>query len=335
MLKYILKELIPENSFHFDNNGNVLLDNYIKIENIIRNDKEYEIYLLKMDKYNRLLYIKDNTEINSNRKIRKEYEEYLKEEALKNEFYSNISHELRTPINLIYSALQLNEINLEEESIEPLMARNKIIRQNCLRLIRTINNFIDTNRISEGFLKPNMKVYNIVSVIENISMECTSYFEKIDGTITFDSIEEEICVECDKDMMERIMLNLLSNSVKYGKRGGKVYIYIEEENDIVLIHVSNNGYVIDKNMQPYIYDKFTKINKSLNREREGSGLGLFLVKALLELQGGVIELKSNCKVGSEFIIKLPKSYEEENVEYKYEMVAIKEKVDMEFSDIYL
>lgn len=120
------------------------------------------------------------------------------------------------------------------------------------------------------------------------------------------------------------------------KGGAKyIYIYIEEENDIVLIHVSNNGYVIDKNMQPYIYDKFTKINKSLNREREGSGLGLFLVKALLELQGGVIELKSNCKVGSEFIIKLPKSYEEENVEYKYEMVAIKEKVDMEFSDIYL
>ena len=63
--------------------------------------------------------------------------------------------------------------------------------------------------------------------------------------LLFDSIEER-CVECDKDMMERIMLNLLSNSVKYGKRGGKVYIYIEEENDIVLIHVSNNGYVIDR-----------------------------------------------------------------------------------------
>ncbi|VYU14190.1 hypothetical protein [Clostridium paraputrificum] len=334
-LEYVLKDLMPLTSFRFDNNGNVILDEYIKIENIIKKDKEYEIYLLKMDKYNRLLYVKDNTEINRNRKIRKEYEEYLKEESLKNEFYSNISHELRTPINLIYSALQLNEINLEEESIEPLMARNKIIRQNCLRLIRTINNFIDTNRISEGFLKPNMKVYNIVSVIENISMECTSYFEKIDGTITFDSVEEEIYVECDKDMMERIMLNLLSNSVKHGKRRGKVYIYIEEDEDIVLIHVSNNGYVIDKSIQPYIYDKFTKINKSLNREREGSGLGLFLVKALLELQGGVIELKSNSKVGSEFIIKLPKSYEEENVEYKHEMVAIKEKVDMEFSDIYL
>lgn len=334
-IEYILKDLMPLSSFCFDNSGMVLLDDYIKIENVIKKDKEYEIYLLKMDKYNRLLYIKDNTEINRNRKIRKEYEDYLKEESLKNEFYSNISHELRTPINLIYSALQLNEINLQEESIEPLMARNKIIRQNCLRLIRTINNFIDTNRISEGFLKPNMKVYNIVSVIENISMECTSYFEKVDGTITFDSVEEEICVECDKDMMERIMLNLLSNSVKHGKRGGKVYIYIEEDEDIVLIHVSNNGYVIDKSMQPYIYDKFTKINKSLNREREGSGLGLFLVKALLELQGGVIELKSNSKVGSEFIIKLPKSYEEESVEYKHEMVAMKEKVDMEFSDIYL
>lgn len=332
-IEFILRRLTDYDISYSDKK--ILSQNYFKIENVRKDDNEYEVYLLKMDKFNRLLYIKNTTEINKNIKVRKEYDNYLKKEKVKNNFYSNISHELRTPINIIYSALQLNEVNLKEEQIEPLIKRNKVIRQNCLRLIRTINNFIDTNRISEGYLKPNMKVYNIVSVIENVSMECISYFEKIDGTIIFDSTEEEIFVECDKDMIERIILNLLSNSLKHGKKGEKVYIYIEEDADIVVVHVNNNGYTIDKSMQPYIFDKFTKINKSLNREKEGSGLGLYLVKALLELQGGTIEFKSKCKVGSEFIIKLPKCYEEEKVEYEYEMKATREKVDMEFSDIYL
>lgn len=307
-----------------------------KTENIVKGEEEYEVYLLKIDNLNKLVYIKDITEVNKTRQVRKEYEEYLKEEAVKNEFYSNISHELRTPINLIYSALQLNEMNLVENNITSIDKRNQVIKQNCLRLIRTINNFIDTNKISEGYLRANMKVYNIVSVIENISLECRSYLEKINSTLIFDSVEEEIYVECDKDMIERVMLNLLSNSVKYGRKGGKVLVDIQEDEDIIVIHVKNNGYTIEKSVQPYIFDKFTKINKSFNREKEGSGLGLFLVKALLELQGGNIELKSNSKIGSEFIIRLPRSYEEEKAEETdYEMNDIKERVDMEFSDIYL
>ncbi|MGG7178563.1 ATP-binding protein [Clostridium paraputrificum] len=329
----IIEENLEDDSYFLNNIEKKLY----KTDTIKRNGMEFEVFFLKIDSLNRLVYINDITEINKNHEIRREYEEYLKEEKLKNEFYSNISHELRTPINLIYSALQLNEVYLKEGNIESIDKKNDTIKQNCLRLIRTINNFIDTNKVSEGYLKPNMRVYNIVSVTENISLACNRYIEKIENTLVFDSVEEEIYVECDKDMIERILLNLLSNSVKYGKRGGTILVDIDVDDETVFIHVKNNGYIIDKEIQPYIFDKFTKINKSLSREREGSGLGLFLSKRLIELQGGSIEFRSNDEIGTEFILKLKRCYDIDQAEEEeiFEMNPVDDKVDTEFSDIYL
>lgn len=178
------------------------------------------MYFLKIDNLNRIVYMKDVTEINRNHEIRREYDKYLKEEKVKNQFYSNISHELRTPINIIYSALQLNEIYIKEGNYKKIKEKNEVIKQNSLRLIRTINNFIDANKIAEGYVNPHIKVYNIVPIVENITLACNRYLEMVKSNLIFDSIEEEIYVKCDKDMIERIMLNLLSNSVKYGKKGG-------------------------------------------------------------------------------------------------------------------
>ena len=338
----IIKDIVPESIIN-EHSGqeSSFIDNIeqklYKTDTIKKDGMEFEVYFLKIDSLNRLVYINDITEINRNHELRREYEEYLKEEKLKDEFYTNISHELRTPINLIYSALQLNEVYLKEGNIVSIDKNNDTIKQNCLRLIRTINNFIDTNKISEGYLKANMRVYNIVSISENISLACNKYIEKIENTLIFDSVEEEIYVECDKDMIERILLNLLSNSVKYGRRGGNILVDIKTEDDTVLIHVKNNGYSIDEEIQPYVFDKFTKINKSLSREREGSGLGLFLSKRLIELQGGSIEFISNNEVGTEFILKMKRCYDVDKAEEAevFEMNPVDDKVDTEFSDIYL
>ena len=300
-------------------------------------DNSYEIYFIEIDNLNKFIYIKDMREIKRYYDLRKKYEECLNEEKVKNEFYSNISHELRTPINLIYSALQLNEIYLNDDNYDNINKNNNAIKQNCFRLIRTINNFIDTNKISEGYLNNNIKIYNIVSVVENISLACNKYVEMIDNTLIFDVNEEEIYVECDKDIIERIILNLLSNSVKYGKNGGIIFVEIEARNEEVFIYVRNNGYCIDEEVQPYIFDKFTKVNKSFNREKEGSGLGLFLSKKLVELQGGCIELVSNEEKGTEFKIMFNRCYEKERAEEDEIFVIdrFNEKVDIEFSDIYL
>ncbi len=308
-----------------------------KVKNFKKDNREYDITLLKVDDLSKLIYIKDVTEINMNMKTKMEYEEYLKEEILKNEFYSNISHELRTPINLIFSALQLNEYYLNNNNILATKKNNMAIKQNCLRLIRTINNFIDANKISEGYLNLNIKGYNIVSVVENITLACVSWTDKIHNTLIFDAEEEEIPVRCDKDAIERIMLNLLSNSVKYGKENEEILVFVDTKEDEVFIHVRNKGYMIDKEILPYIFDRFTKLNKSLNREKEGSGLGLFLCKELLKLQGGTIRVECNEEVGTEFIITLPKAYHDEVLaeEEAFDIDLMSEKVETEFSDIYL
>lgn len=293
-------------------------------------------FLICPNKYNKLLYIEDLIDENENRKLKKKFEEYLEYDQNKRQFFANISHELKTPINIISSALQLNSIHIKENNIKAVDKNRKVIMQNCLRLIRTINNFIDSNKISEGYMAPDMKIYNIVEIVENTALACNKYIKIFNNTLIFDSEEEEIYVQCDKDLITRIILNLLSNSIKYGKKGGTIKVNLSIEDKKLCIRIKNDGPKIEKEIIPYIFDKFTKLNKAFNRIKEGSGLGLFLTKALVELQGGTISLVSESR-GNEFIIRFDymKEMQEREMCYKnFEMNSIDEKVDIEFSDIY-
>lgn len=307
-----------------------------KVLDLRRNECDYEVYYVKLNSIDELFYVKDVTYINENEKLKISYEKYIKEEQLKDEFYSNISHELRTPINLVFSALQVNDIYLNDKNYNAIAKNNKTIKQNCLRLIRTINNFIDANKISEGYYIPNKQVYNIVDIVENISLACKKYIDRIENIIVFDSVEEEIYAKVDKDMIERTMLNILSNCVKYGEKGATILVNINIVKDKIQIIIKNNLYMISETIKPYIFDKFSKLNKALNREKEGSGLGLFLAKALIELNDGTIEVNSSIEKGTEFIITIPVYYTDSIVEETkiVELESIAEKVDTEFSDIY-
>lgn len=312
--------------------------NYIPYVKMKYTSLEVEIFLTYVDENSIILYIHDISEINENKQIKKVFEEYLEEEEIKKEFFANISHELKTPINLIYTALQMDQIYIGESNLEGINKNRKIIKQNCLRLIRTINNFIDVNKISEGYMIPKFKIYNVVELVENVSLASNKYIQLIENTLTFDANQEEIYVNCDKEMITRIMLNILSNSVKYGKKGGNIKVSVGIfKFEHVMIKVQNDGLEIDKDTIPYIFDKFTKLNKAFNRLKEGSGLGLFLTKALIELQGGNIRLRSNNK-GNEFIITLPritKIEDKEVVHEEWETNPLEEKIDIEFSDIYI
>lgn len=313
------------------------LQNYITSVKTKYKNLDVEIFLATVSSETKILYIQDITEKKNNTRMIEEMEQYLKEDEIKKEFFANISHELKTPINLIFSALQVNEIYLKEKNIDAFMKNNSRVKQNCNRLIRTINNFIDANKISEGYIIPNYKTYNIVEIVENVSMACNKYISLIDNTLTFDAQEEEVYANCDKEMITRIILNILSNSVKYGRKNGKIDVNIfTEEIDNVHIRIKNDGLKIHEKTIPYIFDKFTKLNKAFNRIREGSGLGMFLSKALAELQGGNIRLITNDN-GNEFIITIPKlkNIKEFNRQEELEINTLEEKVDVEFSDIYI
>jgi len=257
----------------------------------------------------------------------------------RNEFFTNISHELRTPLNVIYSVLQMEMSyyrNLTPENIEKY---NKIIKQNCLRLIRLVNNIIDLSRIEAGFFKPLYTVENIVSIIENITMSITAYAENKKMNLVFDTEIEELFCNCDANLIERIMLNLLSNSVKYGKEKGIIKVYIYKTNSNVTISVKDDGIGIPEEMEKKIFERFQKVDTSLSRKSEGSGIGLSLVKSLVEIQGGTITCKSKINEGTEFLVTLPFISGDDDLSSNMEKHILYEKdsseiVNIEFSDIY-
>jgi signal transduction histidine kinase len=284
-----------------------------------------------------VVLIRDVTDIAKIKTLKSELEGYIKDDEIKRQFYTNISHELRTPINVIFSALQLNDLYLLEKNKNGLSKNGDNIKKNCLRLIRTINNFIDTNKLSEGYLTPDMKIYNIVDLVEDVAQSTIEYINKFNMKLTFDVDEEEIYVKCDKELIERVILNLLSNSVKYGKEGGFIFVSITSDSNFVNICILNDSDSITEEEQDYIFDKFSKNQYSLNSRKEGSGLGLFISKALIELQEGEIKLNS-LNYGNRFDIKFKriKDYIGDYEEYKnVNMNELKEKVDIEFSDIYI
>jgi len=264
-------------------------------------------------------------------------EHHLLEE--RNEFFTNISHELRTPLNVIYSVLQMQMSyysNLTSGNIEKY---NKIIKQNCLRLIRLVNNIIDISRIEAGFFKPLYIAENIVNIIENITMSIAAYAENKKMNLIFDTEIEELYCNCDANLIERIMLNLLSNSVKYGKENGTIKVFIYKTNLNITISIKDDGIGIPEEMQKKIFERFQKVDTSLSRKSEGSGIGLSLVKSLVEIHGGTIICKSKINEGTEFLVTLPFTSVEDDLSSNMEKHILYEKdssemVNIEFSDIY-
>lgn len=255
------------------------------------------------------------------------------------EFLSNVSHEFKTPLNVIFSAVQVLEKNKDFTS-ESYIGREKeylkMMKQNCYRLMRLIQNLLDITKLNSGFLRLNMSCKNIVSFVEDITHSIIPYLENKGIELTFDTNTEEMIMPMDSEKMERIVLNLLSNSIKFTDSGGKIFVNIVEKGNYVFIKVRDTGIGIPEDKIKLIFERFGQVNKSLRRPCEGTGIGLYLVKSFVELHGGNIAVRSKPGVGSEFIIRFPVK----NCNLAYDERAIDcddinlEKVDMEFSDIY-
>lgn len=232
-------------------------------------------------------------------------------ESLKTEFFANLSHEFKTPLNIILSAVQvilscINN-NLESLSLDKLLKYLKGIEQNSYRLLKLANNMIDITKIDGGFYEVEMDNHNIVEVIENIVQSVAEYMNNNKRNITFDTMEEEIITACDPDKIERIILNLLSNSMKFTSVNGKIYVDMDITKDCknVIIKVRNDGPAISIEDSKKIFNRFTQSENLLTRSVEGSGIGLALVKSLVELHNGKIYVNTHINNGTEFCIELP------------------------------
>ena len=254
---------------------------------------------------------------------------------IKTHFISNISHELKTPINVIMSAIQLINYNTKES---PSYSKNKntlaIIDDNCKRLLRLINNLIDVQKHELDDTKLNLSAVNVVNLIEMLVASVVPYAESKNLNLIFDTNKEDVILKVDSDKLERIILNLLSNAIKFSKPNGEIRVTLNFE-DCLYISVTDNGIGIAKENLNKIFDKFTQLDTSFSRKNEGSGIGLSIVKSFVLLHNGKISVKSDLNKGTIFLIELPLT-ETSNIETEdasYDNLS--ENVKIELSDIYI
>ncbi|WP_179945230.1 PAS domain-containing sensor histidine kinase [Clostridium carboxidivorans] len=309
---------------------------------IVKNTSTYFIY---EGKQTILSILSDITSEKQVEKLEKDVEKNIKLlnetrefNKMITEFFSNISHELKTPLNVIFSAVQVLNLYInknEGENIEKQHKYLKVVKQNCYRLLKLINNLLDITRADSGFLKLHTGRYNIVSVVEDITLSVVSYVESKGINLIFDTDVEEKVINFDADKIERIILNLLSNSIKFTNPGGKIYVNMSDIGNGVTISVKDTGVGIPEDKLQMIFERFGQVDKTLRRNSEGTGIGLCLVKSFVEMHGGTIEVKSKLGEGSEFIIKFPEIITEQQQSEENSMYETNtERINIEFSDIY-
>ena len=292
----------------------------------------YQKLTLKMDAKK----MKNNI-LNQNRLL----DESKKYNMNQSKMFSSMSHELKTPLNIIFSALQLLESKYDTKSVVPdygmFSKYSKVMKQNCYRLVRLINNLIDMNKIELGFYKLKLENGNIIKTIEDITLSIVDHAKLKKITIVFDTDMEEKITAFDSEKFERIMLNILSNAIKFTESEGKISVNIYDKEDYILIKIKDTGIGIPQNMLNKIFDTYIQVDDSLRGTVEGNGLGLSLVKSLVEMHGGEVSAKSEMGIGSEFNIKLPIRLIESEISYKnkdYNLNDPVEKLKIEFSDIH-
>ncbi len=254
----------------------------------------------------KLLLIKDNTTKVQTEEIRKEVESKKIDEGIRKEFLSSISHDLKTPVNVIYSAMQVEKIYIEKADLSLLTKYHNICKQNCISLIKLTNNLIDNSKINSDYLIPRIENINVVEAIEDNVMSLVDYVKLNNVDLIFDTNTEECYLNIDIEFMNRIILNLVSNAVKFTPDGGKIDVIVHDSNEKVNILVKDSGSGID---QEFISNAFNRYAVGENRKfsrKSGTGIGLCVVKQLVELQGGNIEIKRNEDIGTTVKMEFPK-----------------------------
>ena len=243
------------------------------------------------------------------RDLIKEKQDVQEYDKLKTEFFANISHEFKTPLNIIMGSMQLLELYASNGMITDtglkLDKYLKIMKQNSLRLLRLINNLIDLTKIDSDYFYIEFHNYDIVAIVEGIVQSINMYAKVKKVSITFKKEIEQQIIACDADKIERILLNLLSNALKFTNENGNIEVKVGVHNNSVFISVKDDGIGIQQEQLELIFERFRQVDKSFTRNREGSGIGLSLVKALVDMHKGNITVNSQLGKGTEFIVELP------------------------------
>ena len=247
--------------------------------------------------------------------IEKQSEDLRKSDALRSKLYTDISHEIKTPLTLI--SIPIQEL-IQEETDPDKKDMYNLILKNSDRLLQLTNQILKLSRLESGNFGLKLEIFDLLKVVRL----CVSNFEYIakQKGILFKVINEykSLVVKADSEQIQTILNNLLSNAFKYTDNEGSLTVKISVLNySMVEISVIDTGVGISKEDLPKIFDRFFKANTNFCDKNSGFGLGLDLTKRLTELHNGTIEVLSEIGKGSSFIVKLPILISENHsIEYK-------------------
>lgn len=297
-----------------------------------------------------ILCCRDITEKVKNEAILREQNERLlqaemeKNEALeraidmKDGFLLTISHEFKTPLSVINSAVQALEMICGDAMPDVAKKYLGYIHQNSNRQLKLVNNLLDVTRMNAGRLKVETANLDIVQLTKSIIDSIRVFAEQKRIRISFTSTLDHKVIGIDKEKYERVLLNLLSNAVKFTPEGKPIAVRIYQKaarKRMVCVEVKDCGVGIPDDKQEIIFERFGQVSNHLTRQAEGTGIGLHLVKMMLELMGGEITLESKVGSGSTFTVLLPAHKAKEAPLEQVEMLDNRlVQATIEFSDVY-
>lgn len=234
-------------------------------------------------------------------RVIKEQAEKLEElDEIKTKFFTNVSHEFRTPLTLIIGYVQQIVDKNKDENITNELS---ILRRNSKKLLELINQLLDFSKLSSGKMKLETMPYNLVELIKSIMLTFSPFADRKNISFTLKTSSDEVVVYVDKEKFDKILTNIFSNAFKFTPEFGKIDVSISEEKKLAVITIVDTGIGISKEKADRIFDRFYQADSSSTREQEGTGIGLSLAKELVELHKGKIEVESEEGKGTTFYIR--------------------------------
>jgi signal transduction histidine kinase len=270
---------------------------------------------------------------------KKEKEDLEKIIEMKDEFLSLISHEFKTPMTVIISALQAMSFLYKDQITDKIQAYLDKIKQNTYRQVRLVNNLLDITGANAGNIKLNIKNLDIVFITNSIVESVLTYANQKGVHLSFEADRNQMIIAMDEEKYERILLNLLSNAIKFTPRDKSIKVKIITRGVNIKIFVIDEGVGIPEDKHELIFERFGQVDSSYARQAEGSGIGLSLVKQIVKAMGGNISVDSQVDIGSSFCVEFPIRILGQESQREEMKVLVDERlthsIAIEFSDIYM
>ena len=239
-------------------------------------------------------------------KLRESNEKLKSLDELKTQFFANINHELRTPLTLMLAPLKSIQDGRMGKITSTLQDTLDTVQRNGYKLLKLINNLLDLTKFEGGKMRLKIKPTNMSDFINDLLQSVKALADHKEILLYFQHPPHDVELSVDPDQLERVVLNLLSNALKFTPEKGKITLYLEDKEHTVSFAVEDSGIGIPPDMLDSIFDRFSQVDGSASRSQQGTGIGLSLVREIVLLHGGTIRAESQMGKGARFIVDMPK-----------------------------